>query len=162
MKRVSIALLAAMMLLSLIGCAPSEPTPPKQEEFTYTHNGTKIMLNAEAAPIIAALGEPKSYTEETSCAFEGLDKTYFYGSFYLATYPMDGKDYVYRIWFVDDSVATEEGVRIGNSQAEVEAIHGAGCFGGTNAYSQTKGKSKLNIILTDGYVSSVLYEVIID
>lgn len=161
MKKISIFLVAAVMLFSFVGCGADSPDS-QEENFPFTYNGTIITLGAEAAPSIDALGEPKSYTEEPSCAFDGLDKTYYYGSFYLSTYPLDGTDYVYSIWFVDDSVATEDGIRIGNTQSEAEAVYGVDCFNGGNTYTQTKGNSKLTIILTDGSVSSIQYEVIIE
>ena len=91
-----------------------------------------------------------------------LDKTYYYGSFYLATYPMDGKDYVYTLWFADDTVATADGIRIGSTQAQVETVYGADAFNGTNAFEMTKGSSKLTILITDGIVSGVRYEGITD
>lgn len=161
MKRISIILLAAVMLLSLVGCGSTD-IDPQEENFSFTYNSTEITLGAAAAPIIDALGEPRSYTEEPSCAFEGMDKTYYYGSFYLSTYPLDSKDYVYSIWFADDSVATNDGIRIGSNKAQVEAIYGADCFNGTNAYTQTQRNSKLTILLKDGIVSSILFELIID
>ena len=153
-------LLAAVMLLSLAGCGSDDPDS-QEENFAFTYNGTKITLGAEAAPIINALGEPKSYTEEPSCAFDGMDKTYYYGSFYLSTYPLDGKDYVYSIWFADDSAATNDGIRIGTTKAQLEAIYGADCFNSTNAYTQTRGSSKLTILIEDGMVSSIQYELIL-
>ena len=156
MKRISIFLLAAIMLLSLVGCASTD-IDPQEENFYFTYNGTKITLGAEAAPIIDALGEPRSYTEEPSCAFDGMDKTYYYGSFYLSTYPLDGKDYVYSIWFADDSVATNDGIRIGTTKAQVEAICGADCFDGTNAYIQVRGSFKLTVLMDEGAVSSIQY-----
>ena len=161
MKRISVFFLAAIMLLSLVGCGSTD-IDPQEENFSFTYNGTKIMLGAEAAPIIDALGEPRSYNEEPSCAFEGMDKTYYYGSVYLSTYPLNGKDFVYSFWFADDSVATNDGIRIGTTKAQVEAICGADCFNGTNAYTQTQGCSKLTILMEDGMVSSIQYELIID
>ena len=161
MKRISLFLLAAIMLFSLVGCSATEPNQ-QEENFSFTYNSTKIMLDAEAAPIIDALGEPRSYTEEPSCAFDGMDKTYYYGSFYLSTYPLDGKDYVYSIWFADDSVATNDSIRIGTAKAQVKAICGVDCFNGTNAYTQTQGNTKLTILMEDGMVSSIQYELIID
>ena len=160
MKRISLILLAAIMLFSFVGCGSTD-TDPQDENFTFAYNGTKITLGAEAAPIIDALGEPKSYTEEPSCAFDGLDKTYYYGSFYLSTYPMDSKDYVYSIWFADDSVATEDGIRIGSTQAQVEVIFGTNCFNGTNSYMQSKGESKAVYLLEDGLIKSIQYELIL-
>lgn len=161
MKRISLFLLAAIMLLSLAGCGSAD-IDPQEENFSFTYNGTKITLGAEAAPIIDALGEPRSYTEEPSCAFDGMDKTYYYGSFYLSTYPQDGKDYVYNLWFADDGVATEEGIRIGSSQSQVEAAYGKDCFNGTNSFVLTKGRSRLVILMEDGKVSSIRYEVILE
>lgn len=163
MKKISALLLAVVMLLSFAGCGSSETTPETtKDNYTFTYNGTEIMLDADAEPVIAALGEAKSYTEEPSCAFDGMDKTYYYGSFYLSTYPMEDKDFVFSIWFVDDSLVTAEGIRIGSTQAEVEAAYGADCFAGTNACTQTKGESKLTILVADGYVSSIQYEMIFD
>lgn len=161
MKKISLLLLIIAMVFSILGCHASKPVS-KQECFCLTYNGVQIILNSEAAPIIAALGEPKSYTQEPSCAFDGMDKTYYYGSIYLSTYPLGGKDYVQRIWFADDTVATEEGIRIGDSQAEVEKAYGADYFNGGNAYIITKGASRLTVILTDAAVSSIQFEAIVE
>lgn len=158
MKKLCILILA---ILTLAGCASPE-APAGQENFAFTYNGVEIVLHADAAPVIEALGEPKRYTEETSCAFEGLDKTYYYGSFYLATYPMDGKDYVYTLWFADDTVTTAEGIRIGSPQSQVEEACGAENFNGTNGYVLTRGQSRLVILITEGYVSGVRYEGILN
>ena len=161
MKRISVFLLATIMLLSLVGCGSTD-IDPQEENFTFAYNGTKITLGAEAAPIIDALGEPRSYTEEPSCAFEGMDKTYYYGSFYISTYPLDGKDYIYNLWFADDGVATDEGIRIGSTQSQVEDAYGKKCFNGTNSFMLTKGQSRLVILIEDGKVSSIRYEVFLE
>lgn len=157
----SVALLVLAILLSFAGCDSSIPAV-QEDGFTFTYNGYQIHLNTDAATVLTALGEPKGCTEETSCAFDGLDKTYYYGSFYLSTYSLEEKDYVYSIWFVDDSVSTEEGIRIGCTQAEVEAVYCADRFNGSNAYTLTKGDTKLTIILTGGLVSSVQYEALLE
>lgn len=174
MKKMICLILATVMLFCLAACGSSQPasnggsnqggnTPVAATDgYVFNHNGTKIAMHAEAAPIIAALGEPKTYTEEASCAFTGLDKTYFYGSFYVQTYPIGEKDYIFGVWFADDSVTTDEGVYVGMSQADVEAAYGAESFNGTNAYVMTKGKSTLTVILKDGVVSSVQYDAVVE
>lgn len=161
MKRISLFFLAAIMLLSLVGCRSTD-IDPQEENFSFTYNGTKITLGAEAAPIIDALGEPRSYTEEPSCAFDGMDKTYYYGSFYLSTYPLDGKDYVYCIWFADDSVVTNDGIRIGSTQTQVEAVYGTACFNGTNSYTEIQSSTKLTILLEENKVKSIQIDLLID
>ena len=161
MKRISIFLLVAIMLFSLAGCG-EEDLNQQEENFFFTYNGCRITLGSEAAPVIDALGEPRSYTEEPSCAFDGMDKTYYYGSFYLSTYPGDGKDYVYNLWFADDGVATDEGICIGSSQSQVEDAYGKEYFNGTNSFVLTKGQSRLVILIEDGQVSSIRYEVVLE
>lgn len=180
MKKWTSLILSLCLLLALSACGSSEggtnagsttaaaggqnnviteTQPAAEDSFTFTYNGTKICMHAPAAPIIAALGEPKTYTEQASCAFKGLDKTYYYGSFYLDTYPVDEQDYVYGWWFVDDSVATEEGIYIGSTQAEVEAAYGADAYNGTNAYIITDEVGSLTVILEDGTVNSIQYAI---
>lgn len=141
--------------------APAVQDTPAEPGFVFTYNGTDIIMNAPAADIVAALGEPKSYTEEASCAFEGLDKTYYYGSFYLQTYPMEDVDYIYSMWLVDDSISTPEGIYIGAPESQVEAAYGADSYNGTNAYMVTKGDSKLTVIIDGGVVSSIQYDAIV-
>ncbi|MBE6921287.1 MAG: hypothetical protein E7468_06995 [Ruminococcaceae bacterium] len=166
MKKIIAMLLAMAMLLCFAACEtpniPDTPdnTEPVQDSFTFTYKGTKIALHAPAADVVAALGEPKTYSESTSCAFEGLDKSYGYGSFYLETYPIGDKDYVYGWYFVDDMVENDEGICIGSSKADVEAAYGAENYNGTNAFEVTKGSGKLTIILENDVVSSVQYVII--
>lgn len=161
MRRISVLFLAAVLLLGLVGCGDGS-SDPREEAFSFTYSGIKIRLNAEATPIVNALGEPESYTEEPSCAFEGVDKTYCYGSFYLSTYPTSGRDYVYRLWFTDDEAATEEGIRIGSTKSQVEAAYGENGFDGVNRYVLTKGQTRLILLLEEEKVSSIRYEVSLD
>lgn len=142
--------------------AAQQAGAPQQaaEGFVLSVKGCEITMKAPAEPIIAALGEPQSCTEEPSCAFDGMDKTYYYGSFYMTTYPMDGKDYVYRLWFADDGVSTPEGISIGSTQAEVEQAYGSDNFDGAKSYVMTEGESRMTIIVNDGVVSSVQYEAL--
>lgn len=177
MKKITALLLCLCLSLSLIACAdvgqnetkPSDTAATQDsgptadgERFSFVYNGTKIALFAPAEPIIDALGEPKNYTESPSCAFNGMDKTYFYGSFYMDTYPMDGKDYVYGWWFADDSVSTGEGIYIGATQAEVEKAYGADSFNGDNAYAVTKNDGTLTVIVEEGVVTSIQYAIILN
>lgn len=168
MKKILLFTVLAVMLLSFAACSPaadSETTGAvytAQENFQFTYQGTEITLHAPAATIVSALGEPVKYTESTSCAFEGLDKSYYYGSFYLETYPKADADYVYGWWFADDSVSTPEGIYIGAAQADVEKAYGADTFNGTNAYVVKKTAGTLTVILTDGVVSSIQYAIHLD
>ncbi len=175
MKKIFALILALTMVLALAACggetpettAPAAPevqgpTQPDASSWKYTVQGVDILMHADAAPVLAALGEAVSYTEEASCAFTGLDKTYYYGGFYLQTYPLGDADYIYSLWLVDDSSTTPEGIYIGSTQAEVEAAYGAESFNGSNAYILKGTTSTLTIILTDGIVSSIQYDAVVE
>jgi hypothetical protein len=176
MKKIFALILALTMVLTLAACggesAPETTAPvsggdvapvtPDASSWKYTVQGVDIQMHANAAPVLEALGESVSYTEEASCAFTGLDKTYYYGGFYLQTYPIGDEDYIFAAWLVDDSSATPEGIYIGATQAEVEAAYGTEGFNGSNAYVMTGTTSTLTIILTDGVVSSIQYDAVIE
>ncbi len=76
--------------------------------YAFIYNGVSVTMDADAAPIIEKLGEPASYFEAASCAFEGLDKMYTYSGFEIDTYPVGDKDYVSSVILKDDSVSTAE------------------------------------------------------
>lgn len=173
MKKIFALILALTMVLALAACggdtapettAPAANAPGKTDasSWKYTVRGVDILMNAEAAPILEALGEPVSYTEEASCAFTGLDKTYNYGGFFLNTYPIGDADYIYGVCLMDDSSTTPEGIYIGATQAEVEAAYGADGFNGSNAYILKGTTSTLTIILSDGVVSSIQYDAVVE
>ena len=166
MKKILRIILILLLVMNVTACGEhdqgDETKAPATDGFVFEYKGTEIVMHADAAPILAALGEPKSYTETASCAFEGKDKTYFFGSFYLQTYPVGEKDYVYGVWFADDTVATGEGLCVGMTRKEVEAAIGTEGFNGSNAFVITKGASRLTVILTDGVVSSIQYDAVMD
>ena len=138
-----------------VGTTPNMGNPGDPNAPHFMYNGTKIALNGDMQVILNALGEPKSYSESASCAFEGLDKTYIYDSFVIETYPDGEHDYVYRFWFMDDMVKTAEGIKIGDSSDAVAAAYGAENYNGRNAYIIKSDKYSTTIILADGAVSSI-------
>lgn len=174
MKKLFSILTICALLLSLAACgegkpeqtvpqtAPQSPNTdvPEEQGFAFDYNGTKITMKADVQSILDALGEPKQYNETASCAFTGLDKTYFYGSFYLYTCPIEGKDYVYGVMLMDDTVTTAEGLYIGAPQSEVERIYGSEGYNGSNGYILTKGPCRLTVILEEGVVTSIQYDAI--
>ncbi len=155
MKKLSWILM--MLVLMLTGCA--EPAGEQVHDLQFTYREVTLELNTPAAPVIEALGTPKSYTEGASCAFDGVEKTYGYGSFYLVTYDTDGEDRIGKLWFADDSVATREGIYLGAPKAAVEAAYGV-TMGEENTCAVERGSSRLTIILEKDAVVSIVYEVI--
>lgn len=143
------------------GTTPNAGNPGDPTAYYFNYNGTNIRLNGDMEVILKALGEPKNYTEETSCAFTGLDKTYTYDSFVIQTYPKGEKDYIYAFWFLDDMVKNPEGIKIGDTQAAVEAAYGADAYNGKNAFITKQDNYSMTVILKDGVVSSIQYTITI-
>ena len=132
------------------------------DKYTFVYKGTNIAMKAEAAPICEAMGDAKSYTEETSCAFDGLDKNYTYTSFIMTTYPDGDKDRVNSVTLLDDTVSTVDGICIGDSKDKVEEVYGADCFNGVNAYIMAEGDAQLTVILDGDKVSSIQYTAVFE
>ena len=92
--------------------------------YVFVYGETEIRVGHLMSEYLDALGEPISYYEAASCAFEGLDKMYSYNSFQITTYPVDDKDYVGSIVFLDDMVETKEGVSLFETKADMIAAYG--------------------------------------
>lgn len=161
MKKICIMLLCLVMFLSACVSEPVDNNPPAKTESKYTFkvvssDNFEIKIDQNMADVLAAIGEPLSYFEAASCAFEGLDKTYTYAGFVITTRPDGDKDYVNSVFLTDDSVMTPEGLFIGSSAQDV-----IGACGETNKtdtlISYTDGNTSLNFILKDGNVISIEY-----
>lgn len=125
--------------------------------YVFIHNGVTVEMDTDASSIIEKLGEPVSYFEAASCAFEGLDKMYTYNGFELDTYPMGDKDYVSSLILKDDSVTTAEGICIGDSLEKLQqAYDGEGEeSGGMVVYA--KDGMKLCFIMQGQEIISIEY-----
>ena len=179
-KLLAVTLSAAMTMAMLAGCGGSNAAAPAATDaaapaateaaapaaqagkFTFETKGTVVAMKADAAPILDALGEPKSYTEETSCAFDGLDKNYVYTSYTITTYPDGDKDKINSLTLMDDTVSTSDKISIGDSKEKVEAAYGADGFNGVNAYVMKEGEAQLTIIMDGDKVSSIQYAAIFE
>lgn len=152
-------ILCACLLLTGCGAGEKNTATPT---LGFSVSETRVLMNALAAPVLDALGGAKQYTEAASCAFDGVEKTYYYGSFYLTTYPAEDGDRIFSLWFADDTVATEEGVRIGSTLREVQTACPDAQFQGTQSCTLTDGNTILTIVFAEETVSSVLYEAIVN
>ncbi|MDE6699275.1 MAG: hypothetical protein K2J91_07360 [Lachnospiraceae bacterium] len=172
-KRFLVLMLAAMTISSFAftGCGDSDDntsvtttaggnnnqtTSPKG--YVFERNGVTIGMDMEAAPIIEALGEPASYFEAASCAFEGLDKMYGYGSFEIDTYELNGKDYISTIIFNDDMVSTKEGVSLFDKKEDMISAYGDNYSNEQGMYVYTNDNMKLKFVINgDDEISSIMY-----
>ena len=96
--------------------------------YKFTYKGVDIICNAafDDSKFDSSEFEVK---QEASCAGQGLDNVYNFkgGSFIVVSHPMDdnnGEAKVMYVMLCDDTVATAEGVYIGNTAEQVKAAYG--------------------------------------
>lgn len=131
--------------------------PSKGAAFSFATDGIEITVNQNMADVLDALGECQSYFEAESCAFEGLDKTYTYAGFVITTYPDGERDFINSIRLTDDSTTTKEGMYIGCTADQVQAVYGDAGDDHISALSYTNGDTMLNFILEGDVVVSIEY-----
>lgn len=137
--------------------APAESQEIQVKGYVFRYKGVDICMDAEAAPIVEAIGEEPTYYEAVSCAFEGLDKIYTYSGFELDTYPVEDVDYVLGVLFRDDSVATAEGVAIGDSLEKMEEAYGTDYTQEEGMLVYEKDGMKLKFLVKDDVITSIEY-----
>ena len=134
-------------------------TAEKKEEkgYVFCYNDTVIEIDAASASVIEQLGEANSYFEAPSCAFEGIDKMYTYNGFEVDTYPLEDGDHISAVIFKDDTVATAEGVGIGDSVDKVIEIYGKDAVDESGMMVYDKDGMQLCFIVEEERVISVEY-----
>ena len=125
--------------------------------FTVVHNGTEIVINTDAKPVIEALGNGYEYFASESCAYQGMDKTYDYTIFKLYTYPDGDRDLISSVEFTSDVMETTEGIKIGSPESEVDSVYGSDYK--TNGFTRiyNSGDTNLSIVIKDGSVTGIIY-----
>lgn len=180
MKKISIIFLVTMLLLT--GCGGTkqgsensnqtngadngtsgeEKQQGQTEGFQFEYNDIAIPMNVDAAPILEKLGESMDYFEAPSCAFQGLDKIFYYSAFELSTYPQGDKDYVSSVNLLDDTVTTKEGIYLGSTLEDVVNAYGEGYTEENGFYTYTLGDSKLTFVIENDAVTAITYSAIVE
>lgn len=141
----------------------SEGTVDEQViDYPFVYNDVTIHMNTEAAQVIEALGESQDYFEAPSCAFQGLDKIYYYSGIELNTYPLDGVDYISSINLIDDSVSTMKGIYLGSSLEDVTTAYGDDFTEDMGLYTYTLGETELTFLVEDNAVTAITYMAILE
>lgn len=141
-----------------------ETVAAAETETTYVFKTDKatIAIGAEAAPVIKALGTPKSTFEQDSCAYQGKDKVYMYEGFEISTYPVNGKETISSVYLTDNTVATPEGIKIGSKKQDVIDAYGKDYKEEFGVYRYTAGTTELAVYTTTkGLVEAIEYLIIV-
>lgn len=160
-----------ILCVGLTACAKSgngkdNPTAGKENDtqasgtqgYVFAAGTTEIRIDSPSADYVAKLGDPKGgYYEAKSCAFEGLDKFWYYDGFTLQAYQKNGTDTVYSVTLTDDTVKTKEGVKIGDSKDKMTAAYGSSYQEKNAVCSYTSGNMVLEFTIKDDTIASIVY-----
>lgn len=132
--------------------------PPKLlQGYLFEADGVLMGMHEDAVHVLPALGDADNYYETPSCAFLGMDRQYTYSGYMITTYEENGREYLYDIYFLDETISTPEGIRIGSKEEEMIAAYGEGYIEDFGMYTYVKEQSKLQFLVVDGMVTSIDY-----
>ena len=105
-------------------------------------------------------GEPNQLSEIPSCAFEGTDKVYTYTSYEITTYQDGDQERIYSVYFIDDQIATNEGVKIADNISAMTNAYGENYEQVGNQYTYVSGNVELAFIVENDVITSITYTLV--
>ncbi len=145
--------------------APAE-TQAVQEPAAVTGNYTFVTDGVELVPGVpfdpSVLPEADSVYEVPSCAIEGTDNLYNYGTFELTAFDDGKNELIYSILLTDPNITTTEGLALGDSVGKVVELYGEGYEQQGTAMVYTGDAEQLYIIVQGETVASIEYRMIVE
>ena len=155
------AFLAVLMLFTLSACGGGEAEQTQETqrvpEWSMNVNGRELYVGMDMPK---DLGEPTAYFEAASCAIQGLDKDYTYGSILVKTEDDGKQERIVGLTILDDGAATNMGATIGSTRDEVVGVHGTPSEESETSLIYAAGEGVIaKFLLRDGTVTSITYTV---
>ena len=107
-------------------------------------------------------GEEVTYSEVPSCAGQGTDKVYNYGSYEITAYQDGDQEKIYSVYFIDDQITTTEGVKKSDDSSVMFEKYGDNYEQTGNQYTYTSGNVELSFIVENDFIRSITYTLVIE
>ena len=190
MKKLIALLMAALMILSLAACgnsadpddipaitqgkdeAEDTPAAPEQQEnqqqentpaaqgvYSYTYEGVELVPGAPFDPSVLPAAD--SVFEVPSCAIEGTDNLYNYGTFELTAFNDGTGEVIYSIFFIDPNITTDEGLALGDDVTKMVELYGESYTQEGTAYVYTSGNTILSILVQNDTITSIEFRMVV-
>lgn len=143
----------SLLLICLCSCSTKEEVV---ETFELSYQEIEIIPGKDFQSS-ALKDEELNFTELSSCAFDGNDKVYTYENMEITVSPLDGKDIVYSVYFLNDRITTKEGVKITDDKETMIETYGENYKNINNKYSYLKGEVLLSFIIENDIIISIEY-----
>lgn len=166
-KKVLIGIVIVLVVIGVIEIAVTMSNSPKTDKnkaqtaettkdvYTFSDGDKKAVLGEEFNK--DAFGKEENYSEIASCAFEGLDRTYTYTDYEITTFPDGDKERVFSVYFLNENIQTQEGVKITDSFDKMKEVYGEPANQQGNQYVYTKGKTNIEFIVEEDVITSIQY-----
>ena len=158
----TIALLLSLLVL-LAGCGSQVPenaqveitrataAPAEDPAFCLTFQGCPLIPGRAFDP--ADLPQADSVFQAPSCAIEGTDNVYSYGSLEVTAFDDGSGEVIYSVYLID--APTDEGLSVGDAEDRIPEIYGQDFRKSDHEYLYTRGATQLRILVQDGRVLSI-------
>jgi len=127
------------------------------EEFFFVVGGVEVIMGQPALPIIDRLGEYQNSFCAQSCAFDGIDWSWFYSGFEVHAFPVDGVDFILSVILKDDVNGTNESVFLGMTYDDMVAAYGNGYEQSLDQFLYRLGCTSLAFIIIDDSIELITY-----
>lgn len=140
MKR-PIFIICILFLLTILLSSCSGTGSLSEKDLEFVVNGQVFRLDQDVVPLLEALGDGYETAEAPSCVYDGMDKTFMYDSVEIYTYPLNNKDLIDEIAFLDSTYETKRGISIGDTKDDLIKAYGEEYIdeGGVYRYELKKG-----------------------
>jgi len=135
--------------------APNAPV--NNVVYAFTYEG--VVLTPGTAFDTAALPEAGFVYQVPSCAFEGTDNVYSYGTFEVTAYDEGKGEFIYSIYLADPNITTAEGLALGDDVSRITELYGPNCVVTDNQYTYLGRGTQLVIVTNNDFVASIEYRI---
>ena len=107
-------------------------------------------------------GQEESFSEVPSCAGQGTDMVYNYGSYEITAYQDGDQEIIYSVYFIDDQVTTTEGVKISDDSSIMFEKYGDNYEQTGSQYTYKSVNIKLAFIIENNFITSITYTLVLE
>ncbi len=143
-----------VVLILMAGCGSDENN---ENDYAFTVSGLDIVMGEAAGDFLTKTGSPSDKYSAPSCAFDGDDTVYDFGSYQITTYMTNGKEIFTGVYLLDGSHSTKEGIKIGSGLSDMLAVYGDDYQENYGAYTYSKGLTDLSFVVINDVITSISY-----
>jgi len=139
--------------------APEAETPKTAAGYTFLVDGVELVPGAPFDPSV--LSAYDSVYEVPSCAIEGTDNLYSYGTYEITAFDDGTGEVIYSILLLDPNITTTEGLALGDDAAKAVELYGDGYTVQGTSWVYTGEQGLLILIIQNDAVASIEYRMIV-